>query len=66
MDPKLCSSDPDPASQVIPDPEPTLKLGQSFMWKILGGHHEIAAKLLRRLKDFLSKCVCNQRRTGPI
>jgi hypothetical protein len=36
------------------------------MWKILGGHHEIAAKLLKHFKDFLSKCVCNQRRTGPI
>jgi hypothetical protein len=30
------------------------------MWKILGGHHEIAAKFLKYLKDFLSKCVCNQ------
>ena len=44
--------DPDPAFQVLPDTDRTLKPEQLNDWLILTVHNGTAAKLLKHFKDF--------------
>ncbi len=51
MDPEWVCPVPDPAFNVITDPDPALKLGQGRKFQSV--HHKAAARLLRHSKYFL-------------